>query len=140
MFGHAAPETQWPTIHVVAQNNVNKCADNISKNISTVSVPGVINKIQIFVKTHTNKIITLTVEPSDSIESVKANIQEREGIPKDQYLLYRGGRLEDGSTLESNGIENETTLLLLKRYGGMYIFLKTLKEVISFPVEPTDSI
>jgi hypothetical protein len=61
------------------------------------------------------------------------NIQEREGILKDEHFLYYSSRrLEDGSTLERNGIENETTLLLLKKYRGMYIFLKTLKEVISF--------
>ena len=40
--------------------------------------------MQIFVKTLTGKTIALEVEPSNLIEDVKEQIQNREGIPPDQ--------------------------------------------------------
>ena len=72
--------------------------------------------MQLFVKTPDNRTITLEVEPTDSIEAIKAKIQEKEYfLPEVQRLIFTGKQLDEGKTLSDYNIQEDAILHLLIR-------------------------
>ncbi|GJS42586.1 polyubiquitin 11 [Tanacetum coccineum] len=73
-------------------------------------------KIQIYVNiVSSGKTIKLDVDSSETIRNVKSKIQEKEGIPSDQQILFLPQkRLKDGATLSKYYIQNECTIHLVQ--------------------------
>lgn len=92
----------------------------------------------------TGKTTTVEVgEPSNTVEHLKAQIQDREGIPPEQQRLFFAGKeLEDGQTLKECNVKYHSELHLINRVHDMMpIYAKTeTGKTVKLNVNPGDTI
>ncbi|MBU3668867.1 MAG: hypothetical protein FGM57_02785 [Candidatus Taylorbacteria bacterium] len=73
-------------------------------------IPAYADAMQIYVRSNV-QTYSLEVEPSDSVENVKAKVQDNSGIPPDsQVLTFGTTTLADGYTLSDYNIQRNNTL------------------------------
>ena len=70
--------------------------------------------LTIRVKTLTGRTFIVNADPSDTIESIKSQIEDEAKIPATgQRLIFAGKQLEDGRTLLDSNVQNESMLHLV---------------------------
>lgn len=103
-------------------------------------------KMQIYVvETLVGRTITLEVDCLDTINNVKAKIEDIEGFPKSrQSLIFNNKQLEDNRTLSDLSIWRESTLLLVLHpapSGSMRISARMLDgRTLTLEVDSSDTI
>ena len=98
--------------------------------------------VYVVVKTITGENYLLDeIEPSNSIEDIKAMLAAKDGTPTDQMRLYYDGRLlEDHRTLQGYNILRNATLHMLRRpTGGSVAGAMPIEEVCALETALTRS-
>ena len=105
-----AAEVQLPSSYADSsfQSSPTKQSHHFQENVTSV--------LQIFIKTPSDKMVTVNIDPAISIECLKQTIHDIERIPPDQQLLtYTGKILEDGQCLSYYKITHQSTIMLAVR-------------------------
>ncbi|ELT97674.1 hypothetical protein CAPTEDRAFT_147724 [Capitella teleta] len=97
---------------------------------------------QVFVKTCTGKTITIDVEGSETIESVKEKINAKDGTPVErQRVIYAGKLLRNDLTVDDFDIKRECNIQMLIFSQSFQVFVKTCTgKTITIDVDRSETI
>jgi Ubiquitin family len=99
------------TIGMIENPLIRRSHRLVSSLVTLGLTVGSAGAMTIFIQLPTNEQLSLDVEPSDSIENVKAKIQDQRSIlPGNQYLYFASGLLDDGQTLADYNIQKNSIL------------------------------
>ena len=116
---------------------------NIHKD-TTINLKIFIHRsLNIFIKTLNGKIISLDVEPTDTINIVKEKIEEKIGVPPiQQKMRFFDIVLEGWRTLASYNVQNDSTINAEFVYKNeMQIYVRTVKgDKLTLMVDADDAI
>ena len=92
--------------------------------------------MQIIIATLLGKKIYMEVNPSDTIEKIKGDLEDKVGFPPDsQRLIFSGVQLEDNKTLSDYKIVDKSKIYFIPRLRGGHTIDKIKNEVKDFLLE-----
>ena len=131
-----AAEVHLPSSYAVKNNSSFEISPTNQQKQSRHFQENAASVIQIFIKTPSDKMVTVNIDPAKSIECLKQMIQKEEGIPLDQQLLtYSDRTLEDGRCLCDYEITHRSLIMLAVREDTFNISVTTSGEQIITKVQ-----
>jgi len=86
---------------------------------SPIAPPLPLNHYPVWVRTLTGKTITIAPDIGTTVQTMKCDLQAKEGIPTDQQRIIHGGRqLEDGRSMGDYNVAPLSTMHLVLRLRG----------------------
>lgn len=116
----------------------------ISEPALLTSPPDRAGRAVLFVKTLTGKTIMVEVSPTDTVLSMKQQIQEKEGVAVAHQCLVCGGKvLDNQSTVSECGMQNQSMLHLVLRvpsHGPVNIVVQAGEQSFELTVTMDDTV
>ncbi|KAF5823453.1 putative Ubiquitin-like domain-containing protein [Helianthus annuus] len=141
---HVPYDEQALIFNDMVLDNIKTLADfHIKKESTLTLMRTTMDFMKIFIKTLTRETIPLEVTPSYTIGNIKAMIQDKVNIPRDeQALIFSDMVLDNIGALVDFHIYKESTLTLMRVSSGiMHIFINPLcGKTFTLNVKPSDTI